>query len=84
MPRIRNPRELITALEALIEANPECVDYKVAQQDCFSEPRAFADCMNVYIGTYYETESGGYLDKDDVEDDEEIEEEFPVVVVESF
>ena len=76
-------KKLIKNLNKLVKENPEAADYEVAQQDCFSAPLAFTG-TNPYIGHYYETESSGYLDKDDVDDDEEITEDYPVVVIESF
>ena len=76
-------KQLIENLNKMVEECPDSANYEVAQQDCFSAPLAFTG-TNAYIGHYYETESSGYLDKDDVDDDEEVSDDYPVVVIESF
>ena len=77
-------RELLADMQKLAEERPETLDYEVAQQDCFSSPYAFTG-TNVYVGHYYETEVGGYLNKEDADESgNEVEADFPAVVIESF
>lgn len=76
-------KDLLKTLTDLFEEHPEYLEHEVAQQDCFSSPYAFIP-NNIYIGTYYETENGGFLDKEEVNPEDEILKEFPVVVIENF
>ena len=73
--------ELIAALQFIVDECPEAGDYEVAQQSCFDTPNAYTG-SRPYVGTYYGTEGGGFLDEDDLDD--ELTETFPVVVIEAF
>jgi len=74
--------ELIKELQQIVLLHPEVGEHKVALQDYNSEPQA-SEGINVYYGaTYYQTETGGWLDPEEVEG--EVKEEFPVLVIECF
>ena len=75
-------KELLANMNKLAEENPELLNLEVVQQDCFSAPNAYSG-TNVYVGHFYETEDGeGFLNPKDTED--EIAENYPVIVIESF
>lgn len=75
--------DFIKQLNAIVAAQPEAADFEVVQQDCLSSPQAYTG-SSPYIGHYYGTDCGGYLNPDDADEDDPITEDYPAIVIEAF